>query len=143
MLKPIVAASQISAFGAIRLVGILFHVLALVLAFILWDFELKHFLGTSLLGIFTSGGLGQGTALIITAFFELVPFGMAGLMFGLPVRFVVNNGLKLGGLKKAGGIGKGVGNLATWGLGAPFIPFFLNGIVGPIISALGKALGGG
>jgi hypothetical protein len=73
---------------------------------------------------------------------EIITFSLATLLFGMPIRFLVNSGLKLGGLKKARGVGKGVGNLAVWGLGAPFIPFMLNGVVGTIIDALQKSLGG-
>jgi hypothetical protein len=141
MLKPIVAANQVGAFGAVRLVGIIFHALAFILTFVLWDFEIRSFLGTSLLTIFADGQLGSGVILGVTAFFQLVPFFAAGFLFGLPVRFLVNNGLKLGGLKKAGGIGKGIGDLAIWGLGAPFIPFFLNGVLQPVLDALQGGLG--
>jgi hypothetical protein len=141
MLKPIVAPAQVGAFGAVRLVGILFHALAFILTFVLWDFEIAGFLGTSLLTIFADGQLGSGVILGVTAFFQLVPFFAAGFLFGLPVRFLVNNGLKLGGLKKAGGIGKGIGNLAIWGLGAPFIPFFLNGVLQPVLDAIQGGLG--
>lgn len=140
LLKPLVAAQQAGGFGTIRLIGLAFHAVALVLAFVLWDAEIRQFLGTSLLTLISEGSYGQGAALAITAVFELVPFWAALLLLGMPVRFIVNSGLKLGGLKKARGIGKGVGDLAAWGLGAPFIPFFLNGVVGSVIEALGKAL---
>lgn len=140
-LKPLVAPAQVGAFGAVRLVGLVFHILALTLAFVLWDFEIQAFLGTSLITLFADGALGSGPILVITAFFQLVPFFAAGFLFGLPVRFLVNNGLKLGGLKKAGGIGKGIGDLAIWGLGAPFIPFFLNGVIQPIVEQLGGLFG--
>lgn len=140
VLRPLVAPDQAGGMGTIRLIGILFHALALILAFILWDAEIKQFLGTSLLTLLSEGG-GKGAMFAITAVFELVPFWAALLLLGMPVRFIVNSGLKLGGLKKARGIGKGVGDLAAWGLGAPFIPFFLNGVIGLVIEALGKAVG--
>lgn len=140
VLKPIVAPQQAGGMGTIRLIGLGFHALALVLAFILWDAEIRQFLGTSLITLITSGQ-AQGAMLAITAVFELVPFWSALLLLGMPVRFIVNSGLKLGGLKKARGIGKGVGDLAAWGLGAPFIPFFLNGFISTIIEALSKAIG--
>lgn len=140
VLKPIVAPQQAGGMGMIRLIGLGFHAVALVLAFILWDAEIRGFLGTSLITLLT-GGDAPGAMLGITAVFEMVPFGMALLLLGMPIRFIINSGLKLGGLKKARGIGKGVGDLAAWGLGAPFIPFFLNGFVALIVEALSKALG--
>jgi hypothetical protein len=143
VLRPMLASAQPGAFGGIRILGWIFHGLALAIAFILWDQEIKNFLGTSFLTVWTDSAFGKGVVLTITAVLELLSFMIAGLLFGMPIRFIVNSGLKLGGLKKARGVGKGIGNLATWGLGAPFIPFVLNGFVSGIIDALQKSLGGG
>lgn len=143
VLRPLLASAQPGAFGGIRLLGLIFHGLAFVVAAILWDQEVKNFLGTSFLTIWTDGAFGKGAILAITAGLELLSFFIASFLFGMPIRFIVNSGLKLGGLKKARGVGKGIGNLATWGLGAPFIPFVLNGFVGSIVDALQKSLGGG
>jgi hypothetical protein len=71
----------------------------------------------------------------------MVPFAIAAVLFGLPMRFITNGALKLGGLKRAGGFGKGVGNLAIWGIGAPFIPLLLNPFLSPVVGLLGN-LGG-
>lgn len=139
VLKPFVRPEQIGAFGLIRLVGWIFHGLALLVALLLWDGEIKSLLGTSLLTIFTGGAGGQGVALAIVGAFELVPLTFAFLFFAYPVRFVVNSLLKLGGIKKARGIGKGVGDLAAWGLGAPFIPVFLNVVVGALLKGISGA----
>lgn len=139
VLKPLFAAPQVGGFGLIRLSGLFFHAFAFVLAFVLWDAEIKRFLGTSLLTLFTQGAFGQYVSLGVAAVFQLVPFALASLLFGMPIRFVINSGLKLGGLKRARGVGKGVGNLATWALGAPFIPLFLNGFIRQVLSAAQSA----
>ena len=143
VLRPLLASSQPGAFGGIRILAWIFHGLAFVIAVILWDQEVKNFLGTSFLTIWTDGAFGKGAVLTITATLEFLSFFIASFLFGMPVRFIVNSGLKLGGLKKARGVGKGIGNLATWSIGAPFIPFVLNGFVGSIVDALQKSLGGG
>lgn len=143
VLKPILAGPQLGGFGAIRLLGWVFHLVALVLAILLWDQEIKAFLGTSLITLFASGATGQGAVLAVTLFFEVVTFLVATALFGMPVRFLVNSGLKLGGLKKARGVGKGVGNLAVWAIGTPFIPLILNGFVAAVFEALRSALGAG
>lgn len=140
ILRPLFAAPQVGGFGLIRLSGLFFHAFAFVLAFVLWDAEIKRFLGTSLLTLFTEGAFGQYVSLAVAAVFQLVPFALASLLFGMPIRFVINSGLKLGGLKRARGVGKGVGNLATWALGAPFIPLFLNGFIEQVLSAAQTAL---
>ncbi len=143
VLRPMLASAQPGAFGGIRLLGWIFHGLAFVIAIILWDQEIKNFLGTSFLTIWTESAFGKGVVLMITGVLEILSFLIASFLFGMPIRFIVNSGLKLGGLKKARGVGKGVGNLATWSLGAPFIPFVLNGFIGSIVDALQKSLGGG
>ncbi|MBI2078202.1 MAG: hypothetical protein HYT80_07520 [Euryarchaeota archaeon] len=140
VLKPALAGPQLGGFGLIRLIALVFHGVAFLLSFLLWDNEVHDFLGTSLVTLFAEGGLSQGTTVAVTGLFEIVPYTLGLFMFGMPIRFLVNSGLKMGGLQKARGIGKGIGNIAVWGLGTPFIPFFLNGLVQPLVDQLGNVL---
>lgn len=142
LLKPIVGLAPVGGFGTVRLTGWIFHAVALVIAFILWDREVAAFLGTSFLTLFAKGASGSGPAFLAIVAAEFFPLAIAHFAIGMPLRFIVNSGLKLGGLQRARGIGKGIGNLATWGLGAPFIPFFLNGLLGFLLDAAQKALSG-
>ncbi len=142
-LKPLVGASNVKSFGLIRLLGFIFHILALVAAFILFDVEIKAVLGTSLLTILFTGGGGQGVSLGIVAFFQLLPFGLAALFFGLPMRFIANAALRFGGLNSAKGFGKGVGNLATWGLGAIFLRVLLGGFLALALDIMSGLAPGG
>lgn len=139
VIKPFVGAEQIKVFGLIRLIGFAFHMLAIVASFLLWDLEFQALLGTSLLKMFFSQGTGNPAALGIVAAFQLIPYSMAWLFFGMPLRFITNSALKLGGIKKARGLGKGVGNLAQWGIGAAFIPLMLQGFVAGVLDALAGA----
>ncbi|HLE47985.1 MAG TPA: hypothetical protein VI818_06785 [Candidatus Thermoplasmatota archaeon] len=143
VLKPALAGPQLGGFGLIRLIALIFHGVAFILSFLLWDNEVHDFLGTSLVRTISDSGFSQVTVLGVTALFEVVPYFLGLFMFGMPIRFIVNSGLKMGGLQKARGIGKGIGNLAVWGLGTPFIPFFLNGLVQPFVDALQNALSQG
>lgn len=142
-LKPFVGADNVKSFGLIRLLGLIFHILAIVAAFVLFDLEVKAVLGTSLLTILFAGGGGQGVALGLVAFFQLLPFGLAVVFFGLPMRFLANAALRFGGLKSAKGFGKGVGNLATWGLGAIYLRVLLGGFLGIALDLLGGLTPGG
>lgn len=136
LLKPFLSLPQVGLFGAVRLIGWIFHGLALFITFLLWDAEIKSFLGTSLITIFSQGAFGQGVAFAIVGAFEVVPLLLAFFYFAYPIRFLVNSGLKLAGLKRARGIGKGIGDVAAWLLGAPFIPVFLNLIVGALLKGI-------
>lgn len=142
-LKPLVGADNVKSFGLVRLLGLIFHILAFVAAFVLFDLEIKAVLGTSLLTILFAGGGGQGVALGLVAFFQLLPFGLAALFFGLPMRFLANAALRFGGLNSAKGFGKGVGNLATWGLGALFLRVLLGGFLALALDIMSGLAPGG
>lgn len=142
-LKPLVGASEVKNFGLIRLLGFIFHILAMVAAFILFDLEVKAVLGTSLLTLLLVGGGAQGMALGLVAFFQLLPFALAAVFFGLPMRFIANSALRFGGLRGAKGFGKGVGNLATWGLGAIFLRVLLGGFLGLALDLMSGITAGG
>jgi hypothetical protein len=135
-MRPFVGAEQIKTYGFMPLLALVFHLLALVAAFILWDFEVKAFLGTSLITLFLGGATGEAAALGLVGLFQVLPFGLAMLFFGYPLRFITNAALKLGGLRKAKGIGKGVGNLAAWGIGAAFLPVLLGGFLAMALGLL-------
>lgn len=133
MMKPFATPSPALAAFPIRIVAIAFHIVCLILLFVLWDMEIKSFLGTSLL---TGLGNGAGIGLATIAALQLIPLGVAATLFGLPVRFIINGVLRVVNMKKARGIGRGLGNLATWGLGAAFIPVILNPVLQMLLSRL-------
>lgn len=135
LLKPF-TPPPLPLFGFTRLIGWIAHGVLLLISLLLWDHEIKVLIGSSLLTLFANGAFGQGVALAIIGSFEIVPLILAFAFFGYPVRFLVNSGLKLVGLKRARGIGKGLGDLAAWLLGAPFIPVFLNVVVGALLKAI-------
>lgn len=139
ILKPFFSPSRASVSWIIRLIGWGVHALALLFTLVLWDLEIFDFLGTSLFTLFVQGQL-SGTAFLIVLAFEVVPFLLALTYFALPIRFIVNSAFKLGGVKRARGVGKGVGDLAVWGLGAAYIPALLNVVVGALVDALTKAV---
>jgi hypothetical protein len=142
VLKPFVGADQVKTFGLMRLLGLIFHILAMVAAFVLFDLEVKAVIGTSLLTLVFTGTLGQAGALGAVAFFQLLPFALAALFFGLPMRFLTNAALRLGGLRGAGGFGKGVGNLAIWGIGAIYLRVLIGGFLALAMEMAAGGLGG-
>lgn len=135
-LRPFFPANPANAAGPVRLTGLVVRIAGAIFAFLLWDFEIKSFLGTSILTLLADGG--GGLALGMVASLELLGLSLAYFFFGLPVRFIVNSVLKLASMKKARGIGKGIGYLAAWGIGAAFLPLLLNPFVGLLVDRLGQ-----
>lgn len=139
VLKPFMQAGKMGFLVGmpIKLIAILVHLLALVITFLLWDGEVKAFLGTSLLSAL--GGGGSGLSLLPIALLQIVSFSLALFFFGAPIGLILSSVLKLIGLKPAKGVAKGIGNLSGWLLGAAFLPVFFNPFVGAIVDALAGA----
>lgn len=138
VLKPLADAGPANASRPVRLTALVFHLVMIPIAFILWDIETRAFLGTSLLTLL-GGGSGEGFAFTAVAGIQGVTFTLAWLYFGLPVRYLVNTGLKLMQMKRARGLGKGLSYVTAWGIGAPYYALLLNPIVGLLVDSLGGA----
>lgn len=136
--QPFVPANSTSAAAPLRLTGILVRIGAGILVFVLWDLETQHFLGTSILGILFGSGSAQGVTFGAVLGVELITLSLAAFYFGLPIRFLTNTALKLGQLKRARGVGKGVGYTAAWGLGAAHFALLLNPFIGLFVDSLGQ-----
>ena len=105
--------------------ALIFHVIALIVTFILVDREISFQFGSSAIDAL----LGQGLSLIVLAFIglELGLWGLGFLALGLPIRIIVNSGLRLVGIGKGGkGIGKGIGALFIWVFCAVYAVLILN-----------------
>lgn len=112
------------------------HVLLAVVAFVLFDLEVRHLIGTSFLtsiGIFAaSPGYVAATAVgpLTLAGAELGLWGFAWVLFGLPVKLVGRSVLLMAGLMKpTWHFAAGLGAFCTWLFGAPMIvPLVATGI---------------
>lgn len=136
LLKPFVGPTPAAAAAPLWAISLGVHLGLAVVGFVLWDFEIRRFFGTSLLAILFGPDTGGGYLTPTVAAVELLPYTLATFFFGQPIKYLVNSVLRLLSFKRAFGIGRGLGHLATWGLGAPFIPVFLNSIVGLLVSRL-------
>lgn len=137
VLKPFVAPHPANAAGSVRLASLLFRLVCILVVFVAWDFETRAFLGTSVLQAMGGGG-ARGVAFTAILGVQGITWLLAWAYFGLPVRFLVNTVLKLASMKRARGVGKGVAQLAAWGLGAPAYALLLAPFIGLFVDALGK-----
>jgi hypothetical protein len=137
VLKPIVAPGPANASRPVRLSALVFHLVMIPLAFVLWDAETHVFLGTSILTLLFGGGGSQGVAFSAVAGVQGLSFLLAWTYFGLPIRFLVNTTLKLMQMKRARGLGKGLSYLTAWGLGAGYYALLLNPFIGLFVDSLG------
>jgi len=136
VLKPLVAPTPANAARPVRLTALIFHLVMIPLAFVLWDIETRAFLGTSILTL-VGGGATQGVAFAAVAGIQSLSFTLAWTYFGLPIRFLVNTGFKLMQLKRARGIGKGLSFLSAWGIGSLYYALLLNPFIGLFVDSLG------
>lgn len=134
VLKPFFPAHPANAAPAVRWSAFALHVLGIVLGLLLWDFEMRSFFGTSVLTMVFGGGGGQALGAVFGL--QSLGFSLALLLFGLPVRYVFNSVLKLSNLKRARGVGRGLAYVSAWGLGAAYLPVFLNVFVGLVADRL-------
>ncbi len=109
----------------IKRYALIFHVVALIVAFILVDREISFQFGSSAIDAL----LGQGLSPIVLAFIglELGLWVLGFLALGLPIRIIVNSGLRLVGIGKGGKcVGKGIGALFIWVFCAVYAVLILN-----------------
>jgi hypothetical protein len=118
----------------VRSASLLAYVGLAVIAFFLWDAEIYALLGSSFLSLLFTGEAGLALGLVLTL--QLLAYGLAYSYFGLPIRYMVNSALKMASMKRARPLGKGLGHLAAWGLGAIHIQLMLDPFLAPLLSRL-------
>jgi len=109
----------------IKKYAFIFHIAALIVAFILLDREISFQFGISAI----DAVLGQGVSLILLAFVivELILWVFGFLLLAIPIRMITNSGLRIIGIGKGGkGIGKGVGAFGIWIFCAFYVKLIIN-----------------
>ncbi len=109
-----------------------FHTLLLLTSLYLWDREIDNLFGRSILSILLSSGqdilsLSLNNPLLLMVFWEFTPWFIAIILIGLPISISINALLHIWSRSsRRKGIGKGIGDMATWLIGQAYIIFFLN-----------------
>ncbi|MEA2054168.1 MAG: hypothetical protein U9O96_03490 [Candidatus Thermoplasmatota archaeon] len=118
-------------------VAAIIHLLCLAISFYLWDWEIRHKFGKSILSVATTAIQdGMGIQEWIVAPFELIPWFAAMVLIAIPVRIIFSSVFSLIGLEKVGkGAGKATGLLLLFFVGVIYIPFFLNVTIAPLIKS--------
>jgi len=104
---------------------IIFHIIFLILAFILMDREISFQFGFSAIDAI----IGQGLSLISLAFIavELVIWIMGFFILAIPIRIIVNSVIRIFGFgKEVKGFGKGIGALGIWIFCAFYVKLIIN-----------------
>jgi hypothetical protein len=124
----------------LKWITLVVHILLLITAFYLWDCEINCLFGKSLIPLITEKrifNIALTNPLIFIAPIELIPWFICIALIGLPIRILINSILKIWKIDREGkGIGKGIGDMATWFIGAGYILFFLNIIISPIMGLI-------
>ena len=106
-----------------------FHIIMLILAFILMDREISYQFGISAI----DAVLGQGVSVVFGAFIliEVIIWALGFVVLALPVRIIVNSLLLYRfGIGKGGkAIGKGIGALSIWVFCALYVKMIINVIL--------------
>lgn len=109
-----------------------FHLILFFTSLYLWDREIYNLFGRSIISILVSSGHsiftpGLANPLLLMVFWEFTPWCIAILFIGLPLSISINALLQIWSRSSLGkGIGKGIGDMATWLIGQAYIIFFLN-----------------
>ena len=109
----------------IKKYALVFHIAALIIAFILMDREISFQFGMSAI----DAVIGQGVSLILIAsvIIELIMWIFGFLLLAIPIRIITNSGLRIIGIGKGGkGIGKGVGAFGIWIFCAFYVKLIIN-----------------
>lgn len=104
---------------------LIFHIIALIVAFILMDREISYQFGSSVIDAL----LGQGISLVVVVFVvvELIMWMLGYLLLTFPVHIITMSGLKMIGIGKDGkDIGKGVGAFFIWVFCAFYVKLIVN-----------------
>lgn len=116
---------------SLRLVSAALHVLVLLVVFWLWDASFARTFGTSALTLLLDGAaLDDPARLGVVLSLELAPWGLAALLFALPVRIALGVGLRyLGKGTSYKGIAKAGGLVALGLLGPVYALWLVNAVV--------------
>lgn len=105
--------------------ALIFHIMALIVAFILMDREISYQFGVSAIDII----LGQGISMVLAVFVivELIMWILGYLSLAIPIHLITMSGFKMIGIGKKGkGIGKGIGAFFIWVFCAFYIKLIVN-----------------
>ena len=127
LLRPILIRKEVDEKRdeKIKKYALLFHIAALIIAFILLDREISFQFGMSAI----DAVLGQGVSLVLLAFvvIELIMWVFGFLLLAVPVRMITNSGLRIIGIGKGGkGIGKGIGAFGIWIFCTFYVKLIIN-----------------
>jgi len=111
--------------GKIKRLALIFHIVALIVAFILMDREISFQFGISAIDSILGQGISPIFAVIIVV--ELIMWVLGYLIMAIPVYIIVKYGLKFIEIGKGGkGICKGVGVLFIWFFCAIYFKLIVN-----------------
>lgn len=113
-----------------RILGWAAHLAAFLLVFYLWDSSFRDTFGTSFLALASEGITPESVPrLMLVLALEMVPWGLAALLFALPVRIALGVGLRyLGQGKSFKGIAK-AGGLLSLAIFGPLHALWLFNVV--------------
>jgi len=111
--------------GKIKRLALIFHIVALIVAFILMDREVSFQFGISAIDAVLGQGISPVFAVFITV--ELVMWVLGYLIMAIPIYIIAKYGLKFIELGKGGkGICKGVSALFIWFFCAIYLKLIAN-----------------
>jgi hypothetical protein len=105
--------------------GLLIHVTALLIVFILMDREISFQFGVSALDVL----FGQGASVILAGILlvELIMWVVGFIVVALPLQMIINSIIKYIGIDKEGKvIGKSLGALGIWIFSALYVKLMIN-----------------
>jgi len=109
----------------IKIYLLIFHIVAIIVTFILMDREISYQFGSSVIDAI----IGQGFSLILAVFIlvELAMWGLGYLLLAFPVQMITTSGLKYIGIGKDGKhISKGIGIFFIWIFCAFYVKLIVN-----------------
>lgn len=127
----------------LRLVSLAVHVVVLVAVFLWWDASFAQTFGTSVVTLFRAGtALSDPLRLSLLASIELAPWGLAALLFALPVRIALGVGLRyLGKGKTFKGVAKAGGLVALGIFGPVYALWIVNVLVAEALDLIPGMMG--
>lgn len=124
-------------FWPLRLGALAFHLIVLMLVFWWWDIQFAETFGTSFLTVALDAGAWENPmGVLIVLGFQLFPWGIAALLFALPVRIALGVALRyLGKGKALSGFAKAGGLVALAVFGPLYALWFMNTVIVRAIDA--------
>lgn len=114
--------------GRIKRFAFFFHIIILIIAFVLLDLEVNDLLGISGLTALSSQGFSLVTGVLLLL--EIIIWIVGYLLLAIPIQLLTYAVLRLLGIGKGGnGIRKAIGDLSIWIFCGLYLLLFLNIIV--------------